>query len=271
MPELPEVETTARGLRPHVVGRRIVDAVVRDRRLRWPVPATLGRSIRGRRIRAVERRAKYLLLRLEAGTIIVHLGMSGNLRRVDASAPVVAHDHVDLVLDDGAVLRLHDPRRFGAVLFTADDPLEHALLAPLGVEPLELGFDGAYLHAASHGRRAGMKDVIMNARVVVGVGNIYASESLFRAGIHPHRAAGRVGRDRCDRLAVAIRDVLESAIRDGGTTFRDYRRADGSLGGHARALLVYDRAGEPCSRCGTPIRMTRRGQRSTYHCPRCQR
>ncbi|MFG0317048.1 MAG: bifunctional DNA-formamidopyrimidine glycosylase/DNA-(apurinic or apyrimidinic site) lyase [Planctomycetota bacterium JB042] len=271
MPELPEVEATRRGLDPWVRGRRVVEVAVRERRLRWPVPARLERELPGRVLAGTARRAKYLLLPAGAGTVLVHLGMSGSLRRVPADAEAGPHDHVDLVLDDGHALRLRDPRRFGAVLWVTADPALDPRLAHLGPEPLSDAFDGAYLHVVSRGRRARVKSVLMDGRVVVGVGNIYASEALFAAGVHPHRAAGRIGRERFDRLAAAVKDVLAAAIENGGTTLRDYAGVDGRPGGNATRLAVYGRAGEPCLRCRTPIRLTRRDARATYHCPRCQR
>lgn len=271
MPELPEVETTARGIRPHVVGRRVVRVVVREPRLRWPVPPELADVLPGQVIRSVLRRAKYLLLRADAGTLVVHLGMSGSLRIVRADLPPRLHDHVDVVLDDGRCLRLCDPRRFGTVLWTTGDPLDLPLLAHLGPEPLADAFDGAYLHAVARRRSASIKTLLMDGEVVVGVGNIYASEALFRAGIHPHRAAGRIARARLDRLARAVKEVLRDAIRRGGTTLQDFTEPDGTPGRFGARLRVYDRAGAPCRSCAAPIVLTRVGQRSTYHCPRCQR
>ncbi|MEJ2060444.1 MAG: bifunctional DNA-formamidopyrimidine glycosylase/DNA-(apurinic or apyrimidinic site) lyase [Gammaproteobacteria bacterium] len=271
MPELPEVETTRRGIAPHVEGHRVRRVVVRQPRLRWPVPSALAHALTGQRIDRIERRGKYLLLRTAAGTAIIHLGMSGSLRIVAAATPPEAHDHVDLVLDSGKALRLRDPRRFGAVLWTRRDPLRHKLLADLGPEPLGEDFTGAYLHARAHGRRVAIKALIMDSKVVVGVGNIYANEALFLAGIHPARAAGRLSAARCERLAAAIKQVLAEAIGQGGTTLRDFVREDGQPGYFRIHLRVYDREGEPCPQCGTPIRKLTQGQRSTWYCPRCQR
>lgn len=270
MPELPEVETTRRGIAPHLIGNTIRRVVVRERKLRWPVPRALERGLAGATVHAVERRAKYLLIHAGAGTAIVHLGMSGSLRVLPGSMPPFAHDHVDLELDGGQVLRYTDPRRFGCWLWTRRDPLAHTLLRDLGPEPLGDGFDGALLHATSRGRRAPVKAFIMDGHIVVGVGNIYASEALFRAGIHPSRPAGRISRQRYDALADAIREVLAYAIREGGTTLRDYTQSDGNPGYFALKLDVYDREGEPCRRCKAPVRQRVIGQRSSYYCPVCQ-
>lgn len=271
MPELPEVETTRRGISPYIVGRRIVDTIVREPRLRWPVPAAALTASHGARIVAVERRAKYLLLRTTAGTIMLHLGMSGSLRIIPADQPAFVHDHVDLELDSGQSLRLRDPRRFGSVHWLPDDPGEHRLLASLGPEPWDPVFDGAWLHARARGRRRSVKAFIMDSHVVVGVGNIYANEALFLAGIHPTRAAGRISRQRYDHLADAIRAILERAIEVGGTTLRDFTDSEGEPGYFRIELNVYGRTGEICHACDTPLRHVRQDQRSTWYCPRCQR
>jgi len=271
MPELPEVETTRRGIEPWLVGRRIERVIVRDARLRWPVPKALATRARGATVRAVSRRAKYLLIATDAGTLILHLGMSGSLRVLDATAPPLAHDHVDLVFDSGQCLRFNDPRRFGCLLFTVGNPLKHRLLSRLAVEPLSAGFDGAGLWDRARGRRVAIKHFIMDSRVVVGVGNIYASEALFRAGIRPGLAAGRVSRERMARLVAAIREVLTDALGVGGTTLRDYLDPSGMPGYFSRKLFVYERAGQPCRKCRTVIRQYVQGQRSTYWCPYCQR
>lgn len=271
MPELPEVETTRRGISPRIVGRRIRALHVHEHRLRWPVPRDLPERVGGARIVAVDRRAKYLLLRLEGErTLLWHLGMSGNLRVLAEDAPRRKHDHVDLVLDSGEMLRFNDPRRFGSLHLLEGDPNEHALLRELGPEPLEEAFDTSYLWQATRGRRMAIKPLIMNAHVVVGVGNIYASEALFRAGIRPGRGAGRLTRDEVARLVSAIRQVLTMAIRVGGTTLRDYVGADGQPGYFRQKLFVYERAQKPCRRCSSPIRQRIQAQRSTYWCPRCQ-
>ncbi|MEJ2344112.1 MAG: bifunctional DNA-formamidopyrimidine glycosylase/DNA-(apurinic or apyrimidinic site) lyase [Gammaproteobacteria bacterium] len=272
MPELPEVETTLRGIAPYVTGRRIGAVVVREPRLRWPVPKDLARSCRGQVVESVSRRGKYLLFRTAAGTLIVHLGMSGSLRLVDAGTPPGPHDHADIALEGGRALRLRDPRRFGAVLWTVEDPLRHPLLRNLGPEPLDdAAFTGDYLYQRSRGRRQAVKTFIMDSRIVVGVGNIYANEALFSAGIRPTTAAGRIGRTRCRRLAEAIARVLRDAIAAGGTTLRDFINGDGKPGYFARRLQVYGRAGEACRACGHTIRSSRLGQRSTFYCPHCQR
>jgi formamidopyrimidine-DNA glycosylase len=271
MPELPEVETTRRGIEPWLVGRRIGKLLVREPRLRWRVPRGLPARLAGARIRAVSRRAKYLLVETDAGTLILHLGMSGSLRILDAASPPLAHDHFDLVLDSGRCLRFNDPRRFGSLLFTTRDPARHRLLAALAVEPLSEEFTAEALWRQARGRRTAVKQFIMDSRVVAGVGNIYASEALFRAGIRPSLAAGRVSRARMAALVAAIRDVLTEAIGAGGTSLRDYVDASGMPGYFSQRLFVYERTGKPCRRCRTPIRQFTQGQRSTYWCPRCQR
>jgi formamidopyrimidine-DNA glycosylase len=271
MPELPEVETTRRGIAPAVEGRRIAALVVREPRLRWPVPPKLAGEIAGQSVSGVRRRAKYLLIDLERGSLILHLGMSGSVRVVPGDTPLVDHDHIDIQLDSGLLLRFNDPRRFGSLLWTDADPLAHPLLRRLAPEPLDATFDGEYLYRASRGRRVAIKQLLMNSQVVVGVGNIYASEALFRARVHPRRAAGRLSRARLKRLARAIKSVLTTAIRVGGTTLRDYVGADGNPGYFRQRLYVYERAGRPCRVCHTPIRQITQGQRSTYFCPRCQR
>jgi formamidopyrimidine-DNA glycosylase len=271
MPELPEVETTRRGIAPSLAGRRISRVIVRERRLRWRLPPDFGGRLEGRSIAAVRRRAKYLLIDTDGGTLIAHLGMSGSLRVLDADTPPVAHDHVDLVLDSGKCLRFNDPRRFGCLHWVQGDPDAHPLLARLGPEPLEPAFDGDVLWRRARGRRVAVKLFIMNSQVVVGVGNIYASEALFRAGIRPGTQARRVSRERMARLAEAIRAVLGEAIKAGGTTLRDYVSPDGMPGYFRQRLFVYERAGEPCRRCRRPIRQVVMGQRSTYFCPACQK
>lgn len=272
MPELPEVETTRRGVAPWLEGVRVTGVALRQPMLRRPVPRRLARELPGRLILATERRAKYLLFRAEGErTVMLHLGMSGSLRVLSSPTPPGPHDHLDFVLASGRVLRFHDPRRFGSADWVAGDPLRHPLLANLGPEPLGPAFTPAYLVAACRGRRVAIKQLIMNGRIVVGVGNIYASEALFRAGIHPGRAAGRIGAPRLATLVVAIREVLEAAIRQGGTTLRDFAYGEEQLGFFRPELAAYDRAGEPCLRCPGTIRAVVQGQRSTYYCPGCQR
>ena len=271
MPELPEVETTRRGILPHVAGKTVAAVVIRQPRLRWPVPAGLAAALTGRRITGVGRRAKYLLFYLEHGCALLHLGMSGSLRVLDAAAAHDKHDHVDIVFQDDTCLRLRDPRRFGSIHWTERDPLQHALLRNLGPEPLGREFCGAYLYDRSRHRTQAIKTCIMDSRIVVGVGNIYASEALFRSGIHPLRKAGNVSRKRYGALARSIKDVLLAALVKGGTTLRDFVGGDGAPGYFKLDLDVYDRAGEPCRTCAGDIRQLRQGQRSTYYCPRCQR
>ena len=270
MPELPEVETTRRGLAPFVVGQRIARLVVRERRLRWPLAAGLETRVAGRLIRDLGRRGKYLLVQIDDGWLLAHLGMSGSLRYLRQPELVRSHDHYDFELVGGAVLRYNDPRRFGSLHFTCD-PANHPLLCQLGPEPLDPGFDGDYLWRRARGRRTAIKSFIMDGGIVVGVGNIYANEALFRAGIHPARPAGRISRRRLQELSDEIRAVLEDALRAGGTTLRDFVGGDGKPGYFRQALAVYERAGEPCRRCGHPIRRRVIGQRATYYCPACQR
>ena len=269
MPELPEVETTLRGVAPHLVGRKILEITVREKRLRWPVPDAVH-DLAGLKIDAARRRAKYLLFATSGGTLIVHLGMSGSLRVVDPDHPWRKHDHFAILLGSGKQLRLHDPRRFGCVLLVAE-PDAHPLLAALGPEPLGEDFTAAHLFTASRGKSVAVKAFIMDSKVVVGVGNIYASEALFIAGIKPTRPAGKVTRAEYERLAEAIRQVLLASIEMGGTTLRDFLNEKGEPGYFAQSLRVYDRASQPCPRCGGKVKRITLGQRSTYFCPKCQR
>ena len=270
MPELPEVETSRRGIAPWMEAQEVRDVIVRDRRLRWPVPDDIDIRLSGQEIRSVGRRAKYLLFDTAAGTAMLHLGMSGSVRIIDQDEPAGKHDHVDIRLASGKALRFRDPRRFGSLLW-AENPFDHALLRDLGPEPLSDAFDGDYLWQQSRGRKISIKPFIMNASIVVGVGNIYASEALFRAGIHPKRRAGRVAKERMHKLADAIRAVLQRAIDAGGTTLRDFHGGDGEPGYFKQQLDVYDREGLPCRTCKTPITSIVLGQRSTYYCKTCQR
>jgi formamidopyrimidine-DNA glycosylase len=270
MPELPEVETTRRGIEPWVAGKIIARVVVRQPRLRWRVPQALATELPGHRIETVVRRGKYLLLATNAGTMIIHLGMSGSLRVLPATTLPEKFDHVDLVLDDGMALRLRDPRRFGAVLWTRADPLHHKLLKGLGPEPLDPEFSGAYLFRATRGRSRAIRDVLLDGHIVAGIGNIYANEALFDAGIRPTRAAGRLTRVRCDKLVQTIRATLKRAIHAGGTTLRDFQQANGEPGYFRISLKVYGREGEPCLVCCRPIKDIKLGQRSAFYCPRCQ-
>ena len=271
MPELPEVETTRRGLVPAIVGRRILAVTVYDSRLRWPVPSDLPRVLAGARVNALARRSKYLLFGFERGTMIVHFGMTGSLRVCPHAPPRRPHDHVDWALDDGATLRYHDPRRFGAVLWTTADPSDHPLLRHLGPEPLAPGFDGDTLWHAARSRGAPVKSLLMDNEVVVGVGNIYANEALYRAGIRPSTPARRVSRARMAGLADAVRAVLAEAIDHGGSTLRDYVNGHGEPGRFQLSYFVYGRDGEACRVCGTPVRSRYIGQRNSYFCPVCQR
>jgi len=270
MPELPEVETTRLGLQPRLQGRTLTRIVVRNPRLRWPVPDDLETRLTGRVLHTLTRRGKYLLFDFGAATQIVHLGMSGSLRFAEAGEPAALHDHVDWLFDDGTLLRLRDPRRFGAVLWT-EDANTHPLLAHLGPEPLTPAFDAAYLYAHCQRRSAAIKQVIMDAQTVVGVGNIYASESLFHAGIRPATAARRLSRPACARLVAAIKQVLTAAIAAGGSSLRDYVHSSGELGYFQLQTKVYDRAGLPCKTCATAIRRIVQGQRASFYCPVCQR
>ena len=270
MPELPEVETTRRGIAGHVDGQVIDEILVRNPELRWRVPAELPGLFAGSRIHAVQRRGKYLLLPSDAGCLLLHLGMSGSLRVVPAGVPPEKHDHVDIRFRNGTCLRLRDPRRFGLLLYTTGLPQEHPLLRHLGPEPLGEDFSGDALWQRSRERRVAVKPFLMDSRVVVGVGNIYASEALFRAGIHPQRPAGNISRQRYRRLAEAVEEVLAEAIEAGGTTLRDFVGGSGQPGYFRISLRVYGRKGEPCPRCGRPIAEQRLGQRSTFFCRSCQ-
>jgi formamidopyrimidine-DNA glycosylase len=251
--------------------RRVADVIVRERRLRWPIAAGLETAIRGHTVRGIERRAKYILIRFDSGTLILHLGMSGSLRLVKAGTPLNTHDHWDIRMDGGWVLRFHDPRRFGSLHWTEANPALHPLLAKLAPEPLSQAFDGEYLYRATRKRSVAIKHLIMNSQVVVGVGNIYASEALFRAQVSPRRAARRLTRRETEALAQAIKDVLGEAIKIGGTTLRDYVNADGAPGYFRQKLFVYERAGEACRVCGSAVKQFAQGQRSTYWCSTCQR
>jgi formamidopyrimidine-DNA glycosylase len=270
MPELPEVETTRAGLAPHVEGRRITAVVLRRPDLRWPIPPEIAARLPGQRVEAIRRRAKYLLLDTAAGSALLHLGMSGSLRVLPGATPVAPHDHADLALDSGRVLRFTDPRRFGCLLWQPPGTV-HELLRDLGPEPLSDAFDGGYLFARSRGRSAPVKSFLMDQRIVVGVGNIYAAEALFAAGISPLRAAGRVSRERYGLLAGAVKRILAYAIERGGTTLRDFIGPDGAPGYFDLELLAYGRGGEPCPRCGRPLRQAAIGQRATVWCGHCQR
>jgi formamidopyrimidine-DNA glycosylase len=276
MPELPEVETTLRGVEPSLRGRTIHEIIVRNPALRWPVPPEIYQA-EGRVVSHCRRRAKYLLFGMDGdgkdadGGLLIHLGMSGSLRVCAADDPPRRHDHFDIVLDGGRCIRFNDPRRFGTLLWWEAPAEAHPLLATLGPEPLSEAFDGSYLWRRSRGRKGAVKNFIMDGKVVVGVGNIYASEALFLAGIHPGRPAGRISETRYRALADSIRDVLGRAIRHGGTTLRDFLNSDGNPGYFAQELLVYEREGKACFHCGAPVRRRVIGQRSSYYCAQCQR
>jgi formamidopyrimidine-DNA glycosylase len=270
MPELPEVETTVRGIAPNLVGQRVVEVKIRQSKLRWPIPAAVRRCLPGQRIDSLERRAKYMLAHTQAGSALLHLGMSGSLRILDVDTPPRAHDHFDWRLSSGRILRYTDPRRFGCLLWQKVGTVL-PLLAHLGPEPLGAEFSGVHMWKMSRGRTAPVKTFLMDQRVVVGVGNIYASEALFAAGIHPRRAAGSISLPRYERLAAETRRILSYAIERGGTTLRDFLRPDGEPGYFEQELFVYGRAGETCKVCGTAIRSVVLGQRSTYFCAKCQR
>ncbi|MDO8892542.1 MAG: bifunctional DNA-formamidopyrimidine glycosylase/DNA-(apurinic or apyrimidinic site) lyase [Sulfurimicrobium sp.] len=271
MPELPEVETTRRGLAPHLSGQRIAAVIVRNARLRFPIVPELARMLPGLEIKGIARRGKYLLLDCGQGWLILHLGMSGSLRILPEATPEEKHDHFDLVLENGFCMRLRDPRRFGAVIWTQTDPMRHPLLVKLGVEPLTADFDGVWLYQVTRGKKTSIKQTLMDGHLVVGVGNIYANEALFRAGIKPTLPASRLGRERCGRLARAVKAVLEQAIAAGGSSLRDFVDSSGKPGYFQQQYFVYGRAGAPCHVCASPIRLLRQGQRSTFYCPCCQK
>lgn len=270
MPELPEVETTLRGLTPHLRNRRIESVLVTQPQLRWPVSAEIN-TLCKLKVLSLQRRAKYLLIGTESGHIIVHLGMSGSLRIVDADEPRRKHDHVEFRISSGRLMRYHDPRRFGAVLWTSDHLDKHILLSKLGPEPLSEAFDCEHLFRATRKRKMAIKNLIMDSHIVVGVGNIYASEALFLARVRPGMAAGRITRKQCDALVTSIKNVLHNAIQQGGTTLRDFVNSDGAPGYFQQTLNVYGRAGEPCRSCGQLIKSKVIGQRSTFYCAVCQR
>lgn len=271
MPELPEVETTRRGIEPYLLNQSVSKLTIHQWQLRWAIPKTIT-QIKDQRITAVDRRGKYILIKTDVGQAIVHLGMSGSLRIcTDNEEPCRKHDHVEMQLSNGALMRLHDPRRFGCLLWqAADDPL-HSLLAKLGPEPLENNFDAAHLILATRKRKVPIKNLIMNSHIVVGVGNIYASEALFMAGIRPTRAAGRVTHAECEKLVDAIKTILQKSISQGGTTLRDFVNSDGEPGYFKQSLFVYGREGDDCQHCGSAIAQQVLGQRSTFYCRQCQR
>jgi formamidopyrimidine-DNA glycosylase len=271
VPELPEVETTKRGISGALVGHRVAKAAVRDRRLRWPIAPNFESVVLGQTVRSVERRAKYILIGFDNGSLILHLGMSGSLRLVQPGTPPRTHDHWDLDLDSGWVLRFHDPRRFGSLHWTEGNPYAHPLLAKLAPEPLSDAFDAGYLYRATRKRSVAIKQLLMNSSIVVGVGNIYASEALFHAGIAPRRRARRITKVEAAKLVTAVKHVLAAAIKIGGTTLRDYVDPEGSPGYFRQKLFVYERAGSACRVCKSTVKHFAQGQRSTYWCSTCQR
>ena len=271
MPELPEVETSRRGIEPHLHNRKISKVIIRQHKLRWPIPKDLPSLVEGQKIREVCRRAKYIYLKLDNGNIIIHLGMSGSLRICTSKAVPEKHDHIDIIVSSKKILRLRDPRKFGCVLWQAGEISQHKLISPLGPEPLEDDFDARYLHDTASKRTCSIKSLIMNSHIVVGVGNIYASEALFRAGINPKRRAGNISLPRIQKLVDAIKLTLSLAIDEGGTTLRDFTGISGQPGYFAQKLLVYGRAGEPCTVCGNTIKQITQQARSTFYCSMCQR
>ncbi len=270
MPELPEVETTCRGLSPHLTGQRISQVVIRNASLRWPIPTAIEHSLPGQSIHRISRRGKYLLLQCDTGHLILHLGMSGSLRVLPSSTPPEKHDHFDLILNNHTLMRLRDPRRFGAVLWTNSDVFSHPLLSTLGVEPLTDEFNAAMLYNQTRNRSASIKQVIMDSHLVVGVGNIYANESLFRAGISPKTPAYRISLKRYTKFVDEIKATLALAITAGGSSLRDFVGAEGKPGYFQQQYFVYGRTNEPCRNCGHPIKTIRQGQRSTFYCAKCQ-
>lgn len=271
MPELPEVETTRRGIARRITGKKITGVIIRDRRLRRPVPSGLEKKLRGRKLVGLRRRAKYLIFQFDQGALIVHLGLTGSLRLLSRDTPADKHDHADFIFSGNRCLRFRDPRRFGCILWTGNDPLDHELLRHLGPEPLGREFTGAYLYDKTRKRTQAIKTLLMDSHILAGIGNIYANEALFAAGILPGRKAGKLTLAECARLVAGIRRVLKKSIAKGGTTLRDYVNGAGEPGYFRLELKVYDRAGEPCRRCRMPIKVRRQGQRSSYYCPRCQK
>lgn len=270
MPELPEVETSCRGISPHLLGQTVAEVIIRQPKLRWPVSAELAEQLTGQVILTINRRAKYILAQTSTGALVIHLGMSGSLRILPKDTPLLKHDHIDIVLTNGQCLRFNDPRRFGAFIWTQEDPYQHVLLAQLGPEPLTAAFSGAYLFQKSRTKSMPVKTFIMNSKVVVGVGNIYANEALFLAGIHPEQPANKLAEQQCHKLVTAIKQVLTFAIELGGTTLRNFVSSEGKPGYFKQQLYVYGRGGQACKNCATLLTETRLGQRATVFCPCCQ-
>jgi formamidopyrimidine-DNA glycosylase len=270
MPELPEVETSRRGIEPYLVGETIAQIHLHHQHLRWPIPQNIPEHFKDQIIRAVLRRGKYLLLITDVGSLILHLGMSGSLRIVSPTLPLKKHDHVELICANGFSLRFNDPRRFGCLLYTVEDPLQHTLLKTLGVEPLSTAFNTDYLFKKTRNKHVAIKQLIMNSKIVVGVGNIYANEALFKAGISPLTAAGQLTRAACQQLTRAIKTILNKAITVGGTTLKNFNQADGKPGYFKQKLQVYGRANQPCLQCEKPLTLIQLGGRQTVYCVDCQ-
>lgn len=270
MPELPEVETSRRGISPHLLHKTIRKIIVRNRALRWPVPKNLNSLFKQQTINQIQRRGKYLILDTHAGSLIIHLGMSGSLRIVSASTPLKKHDHVDIVCTDGTCLRFNDPRRFGCVLYTRTDPLQHKLLQQLGPEPLSNTFNAAYLQGQCANKTTAIKLLIMNSKIVVGVGNIYANEALFMAKIDPRKPAKNLSKSQCQQLVRAIKQVLRQAIKAGGTTLQDFSQSDGKPGYFKQQLQVYDKLNGNCPLCNAPLQQIKLAGRRTVYCQHCQ-
>jgi formamidopyrimidine-DNA glycosylase len=271
MPELPEVETTLRGIQPHIQSQKIHNVIIRHHGLRWPIPANLSTLLKGQIIQSLERRGKYILVRTLKGTVILHLGKSGRLRILKHDSPPDKHDHLDIIFYHKIILRLTDPRRFGACLWTEEDPMNHFLLKKLGPEPLSRDFSGTYLWKCAQKKKTAIKSFIMNSQIVVGVGNIYAAEALFAAGIHPETPAQAVSAKKYGILAAHIKKILRAAIKKGGTTLKDFVNSDGKPGYFSQHLNVYGRGGLPCFVCKTPLEEIRLGQRGTVYCKKCQK
>ena len=271
MPELPEVETTRAGISPHILNQRVQSFYIRQPSLRWTIPFDMASYFESYEISALTRRGKYLVLSTQSGSALIHLGMSGSLRICSEDEPLKKHDHWDMCFQNGLILRYHDPRRFGAFLWAGKNPEQHKLIAKLGPEPIESDFTSGYIYRLSRGRSLAIKNFLMSSQTVVGVGNIYASESLFRAGTHPSKPAGKVSLKRYQALVLAVKSVLAEAIESGGSTLRDYVNGSGSPGYFQQKLSVYGRTGEPCLDCSAPIRQLKIGQRSSFYCPQCQR
>lgn len=271
MPELPEVETTLRGIMPHIAQQSITHVIVRHHQLRWPIPKNINAILTGQTVHQLTRRAKYLLFQCDNGYLLLHLGMSGRIRILPVDTAAEKHDHVDILFGNDCLLRFTDPRRFGAALWIEGDPEKHPLLSHLGPEPLTNAFNNTYLYERSRARKAPVKSFIMDNRIVVGVGNIYAAEALFAAGIHPNRAAGKISAEQYEKLVAAIKKILRHAIKKGGTTLKDFTRSDGSPSYFSIELQVYGKQNQPCPRCKTKLKLLRIGQRSTVYCPMCQK